>query len=136
MTAVIDTSVAVSWYLDEPFSRAAREWQERILAGTLHAMVPPLHYLEFANVLRTYVRRGDLASTLADDLYALHLDAPLDAVEPPRSAILATALAFDATAYDAAFIALAETYECPLVTAERTTTPWVVKLGGRAVTIG
>ena len=136
MNAVIDTSVAMAWYLEESFSRAAREWQDKLLAGTLHAMVPPLHYLEFANVLRNYVRRGELDWALADDIYALHLDAPLDPVEPPRSVILAIARTYDATAYDAAFIALAEVYECPFVTAERKTTPWLVKLADRAIPIG
>lgn len=136
MNVVIDTSVAVAWYLDEPFSKPARKWQQKLLSGQVHAMVPSLHYLEFANVLRTYVRRHEMAKDLAEDIYALHLDAPLDVVEPHRAALFSTALAFDATAYDAAYIALAQTYECPLVTAERTTTPWVVKLGDLVVAIG
>ncbi len=137
MNIVIDTSVAVAWYLEEAFSGPAREWQEEILSGHVHAMVPPLHYLEFANVLRTYIRRRELGAELAADIYALHLDAPLDAVETPRATLLATALDFDTTVYDAAFIALAQTYECPLVTAERATTPWVARLrkAGRAVVL-
>lgn len=136
MNVVLDTSVTAAWYLQESFSKPAREWQDKVLAGKVHAMVPPLHYLEFANVLRTYVRRGEMARELADEVYALHLDAPLNAVEPPRETILATAHEFDTTAYDAAFIVLAQIYECPLVTAERTTTPWVVKLGNRVLAIG
>ncbi|OGV64148.1 MAG: hypothetical protein A2498_12885 [Lentisphaerae bacterium RIFOXYC12_FULL_60_16] len=136
MNCVIDTSVAVAWYFSESGSIKAREWQDKILAGRLHAMVPPLHYLEFANVLRTYVLRKEIERDLAEDIYALHLDAPMDSVEPPRAAILATALEFGATAYDAAFIALAQVYECPLITAERSTTPWVVKLGDRVQIVG
>ena len=99
-------------------------------------MVPALHYLEFANVLRTYVWRRELARDLAEEIYALHLDAPLDVVDPPRASVLATAFDFGTTVYDAAYIALAQTHDCPLVTAERTTAPWVVKLGKLAVTIG
>lgn len=136
MNVVIDTSVAAAWYLEESFSRPAREWHQKILSGQAHALVPTLHYLEFANVLRTYVRRKEMDKDLAEDIYALHLDAPLDAVEPRRATLLSTALAFDATVYDAAFISLAQTYDCPLITAERTTTPWVVKLGALVVTIG
>ena len=113
----------------------ARSWQERIISGQVHAMVPPLHFLEFANVLRTYVRRQEMEQDLAEDVYGLHLEAPLDIVTPPRHCLLATALQFESTAYDAAFIALAETYDCPLVTAERTTTPWVTKLKDKAVVI-
>lgn len=136
MNVVIDTSVVVAWYFNESFSIPARKWQDKILEGKVHAMVPPLHYLEFANVLRTYVGRREIKRDLAEDIYALHLDAPLDSVEPPRAAILPTALEYGATSYDAAFIALSQTYECPLVTAERTTMPWVVKLGERAILIG
>ncbi|MFH0880850.1 MAG: type II toxin-antitoxin system VapC family toxin [Lentisphaerota bacterium] len=135
MNVVIDTSVAVAWYITEQFSESARMWHTQMLEGKVHALVPSLHYLEFANVLRSYVRRGEMEKSLAEDLFALHLDAPIDVVEPPRGNLLATALAFNTTAYDASFIALALAHDCPLITAERTTTPWVVKLGKRAVTI-
>lgn len=128
--------MTVAWYLNEPFSKGARDWQDRILAGKVHARVPSLHYLEFANVLRTYVQRREMARALAEDIYALHLDAPLDVVEPPRAALLGAALEFGSTTYDAAFIVLAQTYECSLVTAERSTTPWVVRLADRAITLG
>jgi predicted nucleic acid-binding protein len=132
---VLDTSVALAWYLNEAFSPAARQWQEKILAGTVHAMVPSLHYQEFANVLRTAVRRNEIEAPLAEDIFLLHLDAPLDVVEPLRQVLLATALKFDCTVYDGTYIALADTHECILLTAERTTTPWVVKLGKRAVSL-
>ncbi|HYN43082.1 MAG TPA: hypothetical protein VE129_15000, partial [Thermoanaerobaculia bacterium] len=49
--------------------------------------------------------------------------------EPDRAAVLATALELDATAYDAVFITLARTLDVPLLTAERKTRPWVVRLG-------
>jgi len=63
------------------------------------------------------------------------LDAPLNVEDPPRDEILRTALELDASAYDAAFIALAKIYNCPLINAERSTTPWVIKLGKHAVTL-
>ena len=43
--------------------------------------------------------------------------------------MLRTALELDATAYDAVFITLSRSLDVPLLTAERKTTPWVVKLG-------
>jgi len=132
---VLDTSVVLAWYLNEAFSSAARQWQERILAGTVHAMVPALHYQEFANVLRTAVRRKEIEASLAEDISVLHLDAPLDVVEPPRQALLATALAFHCTVYDGVYVALAETHGCVLLTAERATTPWVLKLGKQAISL-
>ena len=130
-TLVLDTSVAVSWYLPEVFTPAARVWQTRLLDARIRFLVPSLHYWEFANVLRTYVRRQDIEEAVAEEIYALHLEAPLKVVDPKRSRILKTALEFGATAYDAVYIALALSQGVSLVTAERPTTPWVVKMGGR-----
>lgn len=130
---VLDTSVAIAWYLPEAFAPAARAWQQKLLAGKVELVVPGLHYWEFANVLRTYVRRGELEEGLADDVYAVHLEAPLTVAEPDRRAILGCALEYEATVYDAVYIRLALDRDAGLLTAERTTTPWVVKLGDRVV---
>ncbi len=128
-TYVLDTSVAVAWYLPERFAGAARTWQRQLLENRVRLLVPALHFWEIGNVLRTYVRRAELDSALAQEVYALHLDAPLEVVEPERGDVLATALEMDATMYDAVFIALARRHGVPLLTAERKTTPWVVRLG-------
>lgn len=101
----------------------------RLLEGRIRLVVPSLHYWELANVLRTYVGRGELEADLASEIYALHLEAPLESDEPEKARVLETALEFEATAYDAVFIALARMLDVPLLTAERTTTPWVVRLG-------
>jgi predicted nucleic acid-binding protein len=98
-------------------------------------VVPGLHYWEVANVLRTYVARTEIDSDLAAEIYQLHLEAPLVVREPDRADVLSTALRFGSTAYDAVFIALALGSDLPLLTAERTTTPWVVKLGKRVESV-
>ena len=72
-----------------------------------------------------------LSESLATDIYQLHLDAPLELAEPPRDKVLHTAFTYNATAYDAVYIALALDRGIPLLTLERSTTPWVVKLGER-----
>jgi len=128
---VLDASVAIAWYLPERFSAQARHWQRRMMRDELRFIVPDLHHWEVANVLRTYVRRGELEPELAHEIYDLHLDAPLEALAPDRREVLQTALRFDASAYDAVYIALSLAHDAPLVTAERTTTPWVVKLGDK-----
>jgi predicted nucleic acid-binding protein len=128
-TLVLDTSVAVAWYLPEPFGSAARSWQERLLDRKVRLVVPSLHYWEFANVLRTYVRRSELERQVASEIYGVHLEAPLEAAEPDRHEVLETALEYEATAYDAVYIALARRLRAPLLTAERKTTPWAVRLG-------
>ena len=132
---VLDTSVAIAWYLPETFRAAARVWQSRLLDGRVRLVVPGLHYWEFGNVLRTYVVRSELEAGLAEQIWALHLEAPLEVAEPERAEVLATALEYGATVYDAVYIALGRSLDLPLLTAERTTTPWVVKLGRRVESV-
>lgn len=133
---VLDTSVAVAWYLPESFATEARRWQARLLAGDDRFVVPRLHYWEMANVLRTSVLRGRLTESLARDIWALHLDAPLEIVEPEVGNVLARALELGATAYDAVFVELALSLDLQLLTAERVSRAWVAGLGGRAVVLG
>lgn len=124
---VLDTSVAVAWYLDETFSVSARTWQDRLLRGSIALVVPSLHYWEFANVLRTLVHRQEITPSLAREIYDLHIDAPLEKAEPDERKVLDVALEYHATAYDAVYLALCLARELTLVTAEKTTTPWVAK---------
>ncbi len=86
-------------------------------------------------MLRTCVARGEIEADLAREIYHLHLDARLEVQDPDRADVLRTALRFGATAYDAVYIAFALGSDLPLLTAERTTTPWVVKLGKRVVSV-
>jgi predicted nucleic acid-binding protein len=132
---VLDTSVAVAWYLPEVFAEPARTWQGRMLEERVHFIVPILHYWELANVLRTNVRGRTLDARLASDIWTLHLDAPLQIAEPPTDSVLALALEYEATAYDAVYIALATHLDMPLLTAERSSTPWVKKMGKRVHSI-
>lgn len=135
MKRILDTSVACAWYLPENFATAARVWQKKMIAGDVQFIAPALHALEFSNVLRTYVRRGELDQSLAKEIYAIHLNAPLQWEEPPRHNLLDLAITYETTTYDAAYISLALRHKAPLLTAEKTTTPWVVKLGKLAEVI-
>jgi predicted nucleic acid-binding protein len=126
---VLDTSVAVAWYLPEEFSAVAKRWQIMMLDGKAELRVPSLHYWEFANVLRTYVKRGELDPDTAQEIWSLHLEAPLLSGEPDRASVLAIALRYESTVYDAVYLALSLELDEPLLTAERSTTPWVKKLG-------
>jgi predicted nucleic acid-binding protein len=134
-TLVLDTSVAVAWYMPEVFSEAAKAWRRLLIDGKVAFLVPSLHSWELANLLRTYVVRGEIGQELARSIYSLHLDAPIETAEPERLAVLETAFQYQATVYDSVFIALSLARDVELLTAERTTTPWVVKLGDRVQTL-
>jgi predicted nucleic acid-binding protein len=133
--AVLDTSVAVAWYLPEVFASAARVWQSELVSQQARLYVPSLHFWELGNVLRTYVLRRELDEATAREIWELHLEAPLELQEPPRERVLNIALEYGATVYDAVYIALALEIGVPLLTAERPSTPWLRKLGPAATSI-
>jgi predicted nucleic acid-binding protein len=127
--------VAIAWYLPESFSKAAKRWQRMLLDGEVEFYVPSLHYWEFANVLRTYVKRAEIDPATALEIYNLHLDAPIIAAEPRREAVFESAIEYDATAYDAVYLTLCIEMDAPILTAERPGTPWLKKLGRLADSI-
>ena len=130
-TYVLDASVALAWYLDEVFSPSARIWQERLLNGKVILTVPMLHYWEVANALRSLVIRQEITEDLAREIYDLHLEAPLEPADPDERTVLDTALEYGSSAYDAVYISLCLSRSIPLITAEKTTTGWVARLGDR-----
>ena len=118
---VVDASVGIKLFLVEELSdRADRLFSH--LAGYRSARfyVPDLFYAECANILWKYVRRfgypADNARQDVADLRGLALltVSTSDLLEPA----LELALAYDITAYDACYAALARKLELPLVTAD------------------
>lgn len=113
---VLDASAAVDWLLQTP---AGQHIENRIYARneTLHA--PHLLDLEVAQVLRRLVRQGVLAGRRADealrDLLDLRLNRYAHLVFLPRIWELRHHL----SAYDAAYVVLAEQLGAALVTRDR-----------------
>jgi len=132
---ILDTSIAESWYSDEVFSEYAGHYHTQFIKNQDSFYAPPLHFLEFSMVLRPLVLKKILSVTSAKNMYSLHLQAPLQVMEPQRGKIVKIALAYQATPYDAVFIQLALLAGFPLLTAEKKTQVWVSKLGERAVVI-
>jgi len=110
---VLDASAAVEVLLQ---TAAGAPMTERLLdpAESLHA--PHLLDVEVAQILRRLVRRGELAPDRArqalDDLAGLPLERYSHEILMPRVWTLRENL----TAYDAAYVALAEVLEATLLT--------------------
>ncbi len=116
---VVDASVAVKWYLDEPHAGAAR----RLLDGPFRLIVPGFFFAEVGNVLWKRWRRGELTpADVAAALDALEL-VPFE-VRPtrvllPRAVEIAMAAAHGRSVYDSLYLALAAERDARMITADR-----------------
>lgn len=112
---VVDSSVAVKWYLPENGSDRARS----LLRADLRLVAPDLLFAEVGNVL--WKRRRDLPATESDAI-AIALASACPVSLYPSSELLqgalALALAYERTVYDALYLALAVSQDCPFVTAD------------------
>ncbi len=118
---VVDASVVLKWQLDdEEYIRQATALRDDFYAlGVIRAIAPHLLIYEVTNGIVTAIRRKRLASDKAMEAMTnlLELGVELKQVEPER--VLELALAYNLSAYDAAYLALAEREGCELWTGDR-----------------
>jgi predicted nucleic acid-binding protein len=118
---VVDASVGIKLFLVEPLSERADALFDHLtdaLPASLY--VPDLFYVECTNILWKYVRRfgypPEAARQDVTDLVRLPVrSVSMAALVKPA---LSLAMTFGITAYDAAYVALAERLSLPLVTAD------------------
>ncbi|MBT0964144.1 type II toxin-antitoxin system VapC family toxin [Denitromonas iodatirespirans] len=116
MPFVLDNSVVAGWFLDDQASPYTDAIALRLEED--RAVVPALWQLEFANVLRTACRRKRLTAEQAQQVIEQICGLPID-IEPatPRpSELLALALRYDLSSYDAAYLELALRLQIPIAT--------------------
>jgi predicted nucleic acid-binding protein len=110
---VVDASALIEVLLNTP---AAAKVSERLFdrADTLHA--PHVLDLEVAQVLRRYALSGEMSVERAEQALEDLADLPLNRY--PHDIFLGRiwALRRNFTAYDAAYVALAEALDAPLIT--------------------
>lgn len=116
MSLVLDNSVVCGWlFADQstPYSEA--------IARCLHeqrAVAPPLLRLEYANVLRSACKRNRLSAQQAQEAIAklAALPVEIDHEPPDAGQLLALALRYDLTSYDATYLDLALRRQLPIAT--------------------
>ena len=117
MTAVVDASVAVKWFLPEPHGEAALH----LLREDHRLVAPDLLFPEVGNALWKRVRRREAkvreAAAALDALVAIPLE--VYPSQPMMPAAFEIACTMGRTVYDSVYLALAVLKECPLVTADR-----------------
>ena len=116
MTLVVDSSVAVKWFVQEPLRDEAR----KLIRGDDLLCAPDILFAEIANVGWRLVTRGDVSRDLAFEM--------VTQVGDPFSRIVSSSLlcerAFDIAltlghpVYDCLYLACAEVSDAVLVTAD------------------
>jgi predicted nucleic acid-binding protein len=111
---VLDSSAAVAVLTSEVVNT---ELVDR-LAGETELHAPHLIDIEFTHALRRLLLRGEIAPRRADEARTDYLDLPL--VRYPHLGLLGRIwdLRENVSAYDAAFVALSEALDAPLVTVD------------------
>lgn len=118
MPFVLDNSVVCGWFLENQATAYGDAIIERLRDD--RAAVPALWELEFTNVLRCACLRqrmnAEAAQRVIVQINALPIDVDRSAV--PASAILALALRFGLSSYDAAYLELALRLQLPIATGD------------------
>ena len=117
---VLDASVALRWFLDRPVPAYANRVKQFFLKR-VRALVPALWHLEMSNGLAVAERRSILTITDVDQaiidieqIVAQAVDTDSNVVSARRS--LATARAFQLSAYEAVYLDLARRERLALAT--------------------
>ena len=122
---VLDASVSLSWFVDDPVPVAAMEIRSLLVKGQ-RALVPALWGFEMANGLVTAERKRVLTSfdvsACCDEIEILLADSLELVADSPRNIVrtlFTSARAHSHTAYDASYLELALRERLPLATLDR-----------------
>lgn len=120
---VLDASIALAWFVDEPVSAHARQVAQALVNGG-RALVPSLWHLEVANGLAVAERRriltaADVSACVAqiERLLSEAIESETDIVSV-RQAVTAAQLN-ELSAYDAVYLEMARRERLPLATLDQ-----------------
>ncbi len=118
MPFVVDASVTLAWCFEDEATPETEGVLDLLAEDS--AVVPALWELEVANVLLLAERRGRLTEAQSARFMTLLQQLPIliDAVSVDMAAVLATGRRHGLTAYDAAYLVLAEHEGLPLATGD------------------
>lgn len=117
---VIDSSLAAKWYLSDEYDDIALKIKSDFEIKTISIVVPMLFFYEVSNILRTTSKQSRIDKDKCIKAYQDLLDLDLTTYfskELYKDALV-KALDLDITAYDAAYVVLAQSLQIPLYTAD------------------
>lgn len=131
MNLVIDSGVAVKWFVAEPYSAEARHIFREYLLGNLTLVAPDFIYAEFGNIMWKKQAFQNFDPADAADIveeFRLGIALTLISAEALLDDAYRIAVTHKRTVYDSLYLALSLREGCQFVTADER----LVKAVGRA----
>jgi predicted nucleic acid-binding protein len=115
---VVDGSVSPKWFFPE---NSSSEALALLRADAIHLLAPAFIAVEFASVLVSKARRGELSPVRAAGATRWFLELGIERVEDSQlvADAIDLATAYHPSLYDCLYAALALREQCPVVTADR-----------------
>lgn len=114
---VIDTSVAVKWFLNEVDTDKAEKLRKEYQAGNIVLIAPDFMPIELANAL--YFSRQFTADEISKIVEQLKVDLLIEAITQAHIQMaIEWMFRFKTTIYDLLFLALAQELQAKLITAD------------------
>jgi predicted nucleic acid-binding protein len=121
MAFVVDTSVALKWFLADEDDRASSLVLLKSISDSNRPVVPWLWFYEIGNALTTAARRKRIAFEQVEEILQMLGQMPIDIDQPDRADLLGLvhlARKHALTTYDAGYLNLAIRRNLPLATAD------------------
>ncbi|MGQ4892773.1 MAG: type II toxin-antitoxin system VapC family toxin [Candidatus Njordarchaeia archaeon] len=119
---VVDTSIAVKWFVPEAYSEQALEILRSFSEGEVELYAPSTLKIEFSNVIRKYYIKGLIGKEDVKKIIGSMSKIDLNYVDLSWGLLkqaLDLALAFNLTVYDGVYLAIAKNVKGILVTADK-----------------
>jgi predicted nucleic acid-binding protein len=119
---VVDSSVAIKWFVDEDDSDQAHMLLDRIAAGDYTLIVPELIYAEVGNIIWKKVMRGALTPSDGNIIANIFFEADIGLEVVPTIPLFLEAsnlaISYKQSMYDSIYLALSIREQCSVVTAD------------------
>lgn len=120
---VIDASYAGAWILPDEISAQAEETLQQVLGGELTLIVPTLWHYEMCNLIAMAQRRQRVTVQQAEKAVEMLSLIPVESFDHQslinKQRIQKFALQHQLSAYDAAYLELADRLQLPLLTGDK-----------------
>jgi predicted nucleic acid-binding protein len=133
---IVDASVLLCAFFPDEAQPQAQKLVREHIAGRVQLKSPALLPYEASNAVWQAERRGRITTVQADELIRAFAGLKIEIVSQTWGRMLPLARRFDRSAYDAAYLVLAEEMQEPLITADERLyhavqgqVPWVMWLG-------